>query len=115
MLLAGGEGILKPETIRRFTLPQGKDTFDQTFQHKMDWGLGFIVDSNHLGRETVPTASADTPPRQLLATADHNPPPPSPTPSTTSSSPSSATECPESLAITDASAISIQLSMRIWG
>ena len=54
MLLAGGEGILKPETIRRFTLPQGKDTFDQNFQHKMDWGLGFIVDSNHLGRETVP-------------------------------------------------------------
>jgi len=54
MLLAGGEDILKPETIRRFTSPQRKDMFDQTFQHKIDWGLGFIVDSSHHGRETVP-------------------------------------------------------------
>ena len=28
--------------------------FDQTFQHKVDWGYGIIVNSNQYGAETVP-------------------------------------------------------------
>jgi len=28
--------------------------FDHTLQHRVDWGLGFIINSNHYGRETVP-------------------------------------------------------------
>jgi CubicO group peptidase (beta-lactamase class C family) len=27
---------------------------DQTFQHILDWGLGFIINSNRYGVETVP-------------------------------------------------------------
>jgi CubicO group peptidase (beta-lactamase class C family) len=28
--------------------------FNQTFKHVMDWGLGFIVNSNQYGADTVP-------------------------------------------------------------
>ena len=39
--------------------------FDETFRHKVDWGLGFILDSNRYGAATLPYgfglhASADT-------------------------------------------------------
>lgn len=30
--------------------------FDHTFQHVMDWGLGFICDSKQYGADTVPYA-----------------------------------------------------------
>ena len=54
MLLKEGEGLMEPETVALFTSPHRKGMFDETFQHKIDWGLGFIVDSNHHGHETVP-------------------------------------------------------------
>jgi CubicO group peptidase (beta-lactamase class C family) len=51
MLLAGGqlEGprLLEPETIELFTTPQRVNLYDHTFQHVIDWGLGFIIDSKH--------------------------------------------------------------------
>lgn len=53
-LLQGGDPILEPETVSAFTRRQRKDMFDLTFQHTIDWGLGFIVNSNHHGAETVP-------------------------------------------------------------
>ncbi|MCH7959644.1 MAG: beta-lactamase family protein, partial [Candidatus Hydrogenedentes bacterium] len=58
MLLNGGEGnsarLLNPETVAEFTRPHRVGQFDETFRHKMDWGLGFIVDSNRYGVQTVP-------------------------------------------------------------
>ena len=46
--------ILKPETIREFTSRQRAGMFDRTFQHVVDCGLGFILNSNRHGAETVP-------------------------------------------------------------
>ena len=58
MLLNDGEQsgtrILKPETVAEFTRPQRVGKFDETFKHKMDWGLGFILDSKRYGEQTVP-------------------------------------------------------------
>jgi CubicO group peptidase (beta-lactamase class C family) len=53
-LLTGGTPILEPETVTTFTHPQRKNMVDHTFQHIIDWGLGFIVNSNHHGPNTVP-------------------------------------------------------------
>ena len=54
MLLAGGENVLSPEGVRELTSRQRVGMFDQTFRHVMDWGLGFIVNSNRYGADTVP-------------------------------------------------------------
>lgn len=58
MLLNGGEldgaRILKQESIDYFTSPHRPDTFDQTFQYPMVWGLGFIIDSRHHGNVSWP-------------------------------------------------------------
>ena len=53
-LLNDGAPILEPETVVAFTRCQRKDMFDHTFQHVIDWGLGFITNSNHHGPDTVP-------------------------------------------------------------
>jgi CubicO group peptidase (beta-lactamase class C family) len=59
MLLAGGQAItgqriLRPETIRALTSRQRIGMYDQTFKHIIDWGLGFIINSNRYGIDTVP-------------------------------------------------------------
>lgn len=54
LLLNDGAPILEPETVSAFTRRQRKNMFDLTFQHVVDWGLGFIVNSNHHGTDTVP-------------------------------------------------------------
>ena len=58
MLLEGGtrdgKRVLNSETTEDFTWPQRVGKIDQTFKHKMDWGLGFIVDSKQYGPQTVP-------------------------------------------------------------
>jgi CubicO group peptidase (beta-lactamase class C family) len=48
-LLNGGEGVLRPDTIGLMTSRQRTGMFDETFQFKMDWGLGFILNSNRDG------------------------------------------------------------------
>jgi CubicO group peptidase (beta-lactamase class C family) len=48
-LLRGGENILQPETVQTMTSRQRAGMFDETFQFKMDWGLGFILNSNRDG------------------------------------------------------------------
>lgn len=57
-LLAGGVGgqgrILSADTVATLTHPQRVGMFDETFQHKIDWGLGFIVNSAQYGPMTVP-------------------------------------------------------------
>ncbi|HVR35911.1 MAG TPA: serine hydrolase domain-containing protein [Methylomirabilota bacterium] len=41
-------------TLEAFTSRQRIGLFDETFRHVIDWGFGFIIDSNRYGRETVP-------------------------------------------------------------
>jgi CubicO group peptidase (beta-lactamase class C family) len=54
MLLAGGGEVVKSETVELFTSRHRAGMFDQTFQHEIDWGLGFIIDSNRYAAETIP-------------------------------------------------------------
>ncbi|MEM1209590.1 MAG: serine hydrolase domain-containing protein [Planctomycetota bacterium] len=41
-------------TVQRFVRRERRDTYDKTFQHVMDWGLGIMVNSARHGRETLP-------------------------------------------------------------
>ena len=57
-LLRGGEldgkRILTPQTVAALTARHRVGLMDETFMHGMDWGLGFILNSNRHGAETVP-------------------------------------------------------------
>ncbi len=58
-LMAWGEGrreglLLRPETRREMTSPSRGGLFDETFRHHLEWGLGFGVNCNRYGVETVP-------------------------------------------------------------
>jgi CubicO group peptidase (beta-lactamase class C family) len=57
LLLRGqydGVRILSPQTVEALTARHRVSMFDETFQHVMDWGLGFIINSNMYGADTVP-------------------------------------------------------------
>jgi CubicO group peptidase (beta-lactamase class C family) len=58
MLLNGGSfnghQFVTPQTINLFTSRHRVDLFDETFQHKLDFGYGFIINSNRYGPNTVP-------------------------------------------------------------
>jgi CubicO group peptidase (beta-lactamase class C family) len=49
-----GRRVLLPQTVEAFTSPHRIGMLDVTFKHVLDWGLGFIVNSNQYGAETVP-------------------------------------------------------------
>lgn len=59
-LLAGGtlDGarLLSTPAVEAMTARQRAGMFDHTFKHILDWGLGFIVNSNQYGADTVPYA-----------------------------------------------------------
>jgi CubicO group peptidase (beta-lactamase class C family) len=67
MLLARGQTasgpavrrILSPQAVEAATARHRVGMLDHTFQHVLDWGLGFIVDSRHYGAETVPYGYGD--------------------------------------------------------
>lgn len=44
-LLAGGGPILQSQTVETFTARHREGMFDLTFQHVIDWGLGFLLGS----------------------------------------------------------------------
>jgi CubicO group peptidase (beta-lactamase class C family) len=58
MLLAGGRfqgrGFLQPESVEWLAARHREGLFDHTFMHKLDFGLGVIVNSNRYGENTVP-------------------------------------------------------------
>jgi len=58
MLLARGSyqgrRLLLPQTVDLFTSRQREGMVDATFKHPIDWGLGFILNSNRYGADTVP-------------------------------------------------------------
>ena len=57
-LLAGGEvegrQVLSKESVELLTTRHREGLYDQTLLHKVDFGLGVIVDSNRYGVDTVP-------------------------------------------------------------
>ncbi len=57
-LLAGGQRhghrVASPQTVEALVSRQRTGLFDHTFNHVMDWALGFIVNSSIYGAETVP-------------------------------------------------------------
>jgi CubicO group peptidase (beta-lactamase class C family) len=58
MLDSGGEWrsarILSAQSVAAMTSRQREGMFDETFRHKMDWGLGLIIDGRRYGAETIP-------------------------------------------------------------
>ncbi len=53
-LLNPPDNWLSPQTISAMTAIHRRGLFDETLQHKVDFGLGVIVDSNIYGASTVP-------------------------------------------------------------
>jgi len=49
-----GSAILSPQAVEALTTPHRVGMYDQTFKQKLDWGLGFIVNSSHYGAELPP-------------------------------------------------------------
>jgi len=54
VLLAGGAPVLAPQTVEAMTARHRTGMLDHTFKHVLDWGLGFILDSNQYGADSVP-------------------------------------------------------------
>ncbi|MGE0639269.1 MAG: serine hydrolase domain-containing protein [Thermoanaerobaculia bacterium] len=58
MLAAHGElegrRYLRPQTVEALTARHRVGMVDATFRTRLDWGLGFIVNSAHYGEENVP-------------------------------------------------------------
>ena len=50
----GEDGILKAETAKDLISSHRKGMFDKTFRHTMDWGLGFMRQSDHYAPGEVP-------------------------------------------------------------
>ncbi|MBT4098900.1 MAG: beta-lactamase family protein [Gemmatimonadetes bacterium] len=54
-LLSKSDGtLLAPTTIAAMTARQRSGLYDRTFRHRLDWGLGFVLESNQHGADTVP-------------------------------------------------------------
>ena len=53
MLLKQGDGVLTPETVAAMTTRHRTDTYDHTFMHKLDFGLGVVMNSNRYGADTI--------------------------------------------------------------
>jgi CubicO group peptidase (beta-lactamase class C family) len=51
---ADGGSLLWPQTVEALTAPQRVGMVDLTFQAKIDFGLGFIVNSRHYEAELLP-------------------------------------------------------------
>jgi CubicO group peptidase (beta-lactamase class C family) len=58
ILLAGGTlngvRLLSPQTVEAMTARHRAGIRDETFKHVIDWGLGFIINSNQYGPNSVP-------------------------------------------------------------
>lgn len=46
--------VLSAQAVEALTARHRAGMFDHTFRHVLDWGLGFILDSNQYGATTVP-------------------------------------------------------------
>jgi CubicO group peptidase (beta-lactamase class C family) len=50
----GGRVLLRPPTVDALVAHQRTGMFDHTFRTRLDWGLGFVVDSRHYGDPNAP-------------------------------------------------------------
>lgn len=50
----GGRQVVSDEMVRLYTDRHRVGMDDATFRHRVDWGLGFIINSNEYGAESVP-------------------------------------------------------------
>ena len=50
----GDEPLITPKTLAHITRRHREGLFDRTFQHVIDMGLGFVLNSNRYGIDTVP-------------------------------------------------------------
>ncbi len=46
--------VLTAESVRQMTFRHRENLVDETFRHKLDFGLGIIINSNRYGEKTVP-------------------------------------------------------------
>lgn len=53
---AGGKRILGPQTVEAIVARHRVGLPDRTFRAKLDWGLGFVLDSLHYGEAEIPYA-----------------------------------------------------------
>ncbi|MBV8201428.1 MAG: beta-lactamase family protein [Acidobacteria bacterium] len=51
---AADRRLLSPQAVEAVTARHRAGMLDHTFQHVLDWGLGFIIDSRQYGAATVP-------------------------------------------------------------
>src|SRR5207302_8129727 len=49
-----GDRIVSPQAVEAMTAHHRVGLYDKTFRHIVDWGLGFVLQSNQYGAETVP-------------------------------------------------------------
>jgi CubicO group peptidase (beta-lactamase class C family) len=49
-----GREVLRPQTVEAITARHRVGVYDKTFKHVIDWGLGFVMQSNQYGVDTVP-------------------------------------------------------------
>ncbi|MBA3314875.1 MAG: beta-lactamase family protein [Planctomycetaceae bacterium] len=52
--LQGKSDLVLPHTVEAMTARHRAGETDRTFQHVVDFGLGFLVDSNRYGADTIP-------------------------------------------------------------
>lgn len=64
-----GRRILTPQTVEALVARHRAGMYDHTFRHIMDWGLGFLLNSNRYGADTVPYGYG---PRASERTYGHN-------------------------------------------
>ena len=53
LLLAGGGGIVSPQSVEALTGRARVGMYDESFKHAMDWGLGFVPNNAQYGADTV--------------------------------------------------------------
>src|SRR5258708_39132479 len=58
-LAGAGHPILSPQAVEALTARHRAGMLDHTFQHVLDWGLGFIVNSRQYGAANVPYGYGD--------------------------------------------------------
>ncbi|MEO6437009.1 MAG: serine hydrolase domain-containing protein [Tepidisphaeraceae bacterium] len=49
-----GNRVISPQTVEAITAHHRVGVYDKTFRHVVDWGLGFLLQSNQYGIDTVP-------------------------------------------------------------
>lgn len=55
----GGARVLSPQSVEALTARHRAGMFDHTFKRVIDWGLGFIINTNAVGEDEMPYGFGD--------------------------------------------------------